>query len=121
MRLTRVSMLYLASYLTGGGIGLLADPDLALRLLGSTSSYSAPIARLAGGLMAALGIVVIQIFRHDLHVLHKTTVAVRTGLVAMLVALYVDTGDRLFLVLTAIVGFGMILTITGLIREREPG
>lgn len=49
-RWTRTSFFYLAGYLLVGGIGLLADPTLALRLLGATATYPAALARLAGAL-----------------------------------------------------------------------
>src|SRR5688572_11468491 len=51
MRWTRPSFFYL----TVGGLGLLAAPELALRLLGATGSYRSSLSLLIGALLLALG------------------------------------------------------------------
>jgi uncharacterized protein YjeT (DUF2065 family) len=63
MNWTRLRFLYLTGYLWLGGLGLLAAPDRAIRLLGSGRSYPPVLLRLVGGLMLALGIVVADIAR----------------------------------------------------------
>jgi len=120
-RWTRTSFYYLASYLVLGGVGLLADPALALRLLGATASYPASLARLMGGLMLALGVIVVEIVRKRVSPLYPTTLVVRALLVATLIALYATARDPLFLVLTVIVGFGMLLTSAGMLADRGDG
>ena len=119
MRWTRLSFSYLVGYLTAGGLGLLFAPALALRLLGATGSYPAVLVRFMGSLLLALGILVAQIVRHRVEALYPTTLVVRVVLVATMVALYVTSRDPLFLVLTGIVGVGMILTTTGLLADRR--
>ena len=119
MKWTRLSFFYLMSYLTGGGLGFVAAPDLALELLGAQQAYSIPMTRLAGGLMLALGIIVVEIVRKRIELLYRTTIVVRVLLLGIMVALFVGTSDRLFLVLGGIVGLGMILTSIGLVADRS--
>ncbi len=119
MRWTRLSFFYLVGYLTLGGLGLLFTPTLALQLLGATGSYPTVLARLLGALLLALGILVAQIVRHRVEALYSTTLGVRVVLVGTLVPLYVVSRDPLFLVLTGIVGLGMVLSAAGLLADRR--
>jgi len=119
MRWTRLSFFYLIGYLSLGGVGLLFAPDLALRLLGATATYSPVLARFVGAFMVALAIVIAQIVRHRIEVLYPTTLLLRVVLIGTIIALYVESGDRLFLVLTGIVGLGMLLTTSGLLSDRR--
>src|SRR5262249_32565531 len=48
MKLAQFSLYYLVGYLVFGGVGLVADPELALRLLFATGSYGDIMPRLAG-------------------------------------------------------------------------
>jgi uncharacterized protein YjeT (DUF2065 family) len=119
MRWTRLSFFYLVGYLTLGGLGLLFAPALALQLLGATGSYPAVLVRFMGSLLLALGILVAEIVRLRVEALYPTTLIVRVVLVATMVPLYVASRDPLFLVLTGIVGLGMVLTATGLLADRR--
>ena len=114
---TRLSFYYLIGYLTLGGLGLLASPKLALGLFGATGDYRPELARLSGALL--LGILVIQIVRHRVEVLYPTTLVVRVVILTALVGLYVTSKDPLFLVLTGIVGLGMVFTAAGLVTDRR--
>ena len=106
MRKTRLSLYYLAGYLLFGGIGLLAAPPKGP----ASGDYSSALARLAGVLLLALGILIAQIIRHDLNVLYWTTLIVRAIILVVLGSLYIASKDPLFLVLLSIVGFGFLLT-----------
>lgn len=119
MRWTRLSFFYLMSYLSGGGLGLLVAPDLALRLLGATASYPAALARLLGAFMVALALLVAQIVRYRVEVLYPTTLMVRVVLLGTLVGLYFASRDPLFLVLSGIVALGMLFTTTGFVADRR--
>lgn len=119
MRWTRLSFFYLVGYLSVGGVGLLFAPELALRLLGARGSYPPELVRLVGAFMVALGIVVGQIVRHRVEVLYPTPLVVRIVLLATIIALYFGSRDPLFLVLTVIVGLGMLLTAVGLVVDRR--
>lgn len=119
MQRTRTSLYYVVGYLSVGGIGLALAPDLALRLLFATGSYGDVMARVVGILMIGLAIVVVQIIRHDVRQLFPTTLGLRLFLCACFIALYVYSSDRLFLVLTGIVGLGVVMTGTAYWRERS--
>ncbi len=119
MRWTRVSFFYLITYLSLGGIGLLAAPDFAMHLLGSTAGYSTPLARFIGAFMIALSLLVIQIARHRVEVLYLTALLVRVVLVGTVMWLYTETRDLLFLSISGIVGLGMVFTALGLIADRS--
>ena len=106
-------------YLSLGGVGLLFAPEITLRLLGATTTYPPVLARFVGAFMVALAIVIAQIVRHRIEVLYPTTLLIRLVLIGTIVALYVESGDPLFLVLTAIVGLGMLLTTAGLLSDRR--
>jgi hypothetical protein len=121
MKLTRVSMIYLATYLVSSGLPLLLAPDFAFKLLQSNSNgaYGDIIPRLAGAVILALGGIVVQIIRLDLHVLHSTTLALRVMLLSTIVFLYTRSGDPFFAIVAGIVALGMTLTATGLVLERR--
>jgi len=123
MHRTRLSLFYLAGYLLPTGALLVAAPDVAFKLLFATGQYGDVIPRMAGGLLLALGLIVVQIIRHRVEVLYPTTVAVRFLLIAVLVWLYARTGDPFFLVVTGVVALGVLLTGGSLLlaRRQQPG
>ena len=119
MKLTRVSLFYLATYLPAAGIALLLVPDVATNLLLSNRTYDDTFQRLAGGVLLALGVLIIQIVRHRVEVLYPWTLVIRAGLLVMFVALYARTSDPFFVSLFVIVGFGVALTLTGFLLDRR--
>jgi uncharacterized protein YjeT (DUF2065 family) len=119
MHWTRLSFVYLMSYLILGGVGLLVAPEFALRLLGATASYPPVLVRFLGAFMVALGIVIVQIARHRVEELYPTTLMVRVVLLATIVWLYFESRDPLFLVLAGIVALGMLLTTAGFLTDRR--
>ncbi len=118
---TRLSLYYLAGYLLLGGVGLVVQPRLALQLLMAEGDYGSLMPRLAGGLMVALGILIVQIIRLHLDVLHATTLVARALLLIIIAALYASSNDPLFLVLLTIVGLGFVLTGASYLSERRRG
>ena len=56
MNKTRLSLLYLGSYLVLIGLGLLFAPESTLRLLQSNAEYGNVFPRIAGMLMSGLGL-----------------------------------------------------------------
>jgi len=75
--------------------------------------------RLAGGLILALGLLVVQIIRHRVDVLYPSTVGVRFVLLAVLGWLYARTSDPFFLVVMGVVGLGVLLTGSSLLLARR--
>jgi hypothetical protein len=121
MRWSQLSLYYLFSYLLAGGAALVAAPDLALKLLLSTGDYGPVFPRMSGMLMMALGVMIFQIVRHNIHSLYPTAIFVRVMLCAGLIVFYIAWGDPLFLTLLAIVGLGVILTSLGYWTDKKAG
>jgi hypothetical protein len=119
MRRTHLSLYYLATYLPIAGVALLTLPDVATKLLLSNRTYDDVFTRLAGALLLALGVLVIQIVRHRVEDLYATTLLVRLGLLAVLAVLFARSADPFFLVIFAIVGVGVLLTGTTLYLDRR--
>ena len=118
---TRLSLLYLASYLTLIGFGLLFLPDKTLRLLQSNAEYGNIFPRIAGMLMSGLGLSVFGIIRVGVPELYPVTLLIRVYFLVCLAVFYGMTTDPLFLVLIVIVGIGFVLTLSAHLRDRtEP-
>jgi hypothetical protein len=116
---TRMSLYYLATYLVVTGAGLLFAPQPSLKLLFSTGHYENAFVQFTGAFMIALSMVVSQIIRHRVEVLYPTTLFVRAFFIVVIVALYLQTDDPLFLVVLAVVGLGVALTSTALFLDRQ--
>jgi hypothetical protein len=120
--LTRISLFYLAGYLFPAGAGLLGAPDQALQLFQSTGDYGSVFPRALGLLLLGLGLITVQLIRHRTEPLYSTTVAVRGLFLAGFAWLYWMSLDPFFLVVFAVVAFGVLLTSTclavDLLRRR---
>ena len=101
---------YSLYYLIPGGLALLLAPQLALKLMFATGQYGDVLPRFVGMLMVALGIFVMQAVRHRLEVLYPTALIVRSGMLPIMLGLYLYSGDPLFITLLIIVGIGVVLT-----------
>ena len=121
MQTTRLSLFYLAAYLVGAGVALIAAPSLALTLLFSNGHYGDVMPRLLGVVLLALGVVVVQIIRHRVEALYTTTLAVRSVIMLVLAGLFVYSRDPLFISLIVVVGLGMVLTGSSYLRDRRSG
>jgi len=114
----RLTFVYLASYLIGGGLGLLLAPALTLRLLLSNGDYGDIMPRLVGVFMVALGGAVLEFVRAGDYRYYRYTIVARTFIVVALTALYFKARDPLFLVLDAIVLVGLLPSIYVAVRAR---
>ena len=76
----------------------------------SNRAYDDVFPRLAGALLLALGTLVIQIVRHRVEVLYGWTVVIRIGLLIVLAALALLSGDPFFAVIFVVVAIGVVLT-----------
>ena len=119
MKKTRLSLFYLAGYLIPAGLLLLFAPQFSTKLLFSNGEYGDVFPRLAGMLLIGIGILVIQIIRFRLEVLYTTTLAIRVFFCVCFVGFYAISQDPFFLVLLAIVAFGLILTGTSYLLDRR--
>ena len=116
---TRLSLFYLAGYLIPAGLLLLLAPTFSTRLLLSNGNYGEVFPRLAGMLLIGLGALVVQIIRLRLDVLYTTTLAIRLFFCACLLVFYFMSSDPFFLVLLAIVGFGLLFTGYSYYMDRQ--
>ncbi len=118
MNRTRLSLYYLAGYLTFAGLALLLVPTFALQLLLSNGDYGEVFPRVAGMLLIGLAILVTQIIRHRVEVLYPTTLVVRFFFLVVFAYLYLSSNDPFFLVVFGIVVLGVVLTGYSYLTER---
>ena len=120
MTKTRLSLFYLAGYLIPAGLMLLVAPTFATRLLLSNGDYGEVFPRLAGMLLIGLGVLIVQMIRLRLDSLYATTLAIRLLFCACFIGFFAISQDPFFMVLLAIVAFGLILTgISYLLDKRS--
>ena len=110
MEKTRLSLYYLASYLTVGGLGFSLFPETLLKLFLSNEIYPDAIVRLSGLLLLALGVFIIQLIRLKIKELYPATLVARLVICTGLAFIYLESRNPLFLVLFGIVGIGVIFT-----------
>lgn len=115
---TRVSLLYLSSYLLLIGLGLLFAPHETLKILQSNKDYGDVFPRVAGMLMSGMGLSIFGIIRARASTLYPATLAIRMYFIACFLVFHVMTRDPLFLVLVGIVGLGFVLTLTAYLLDR---
>ena len=119
MNKTRLSLLYLGSYLVLIGLGLLFAPEGTLRLLQSNAEYGNVFPRIAGMLMSGLGLAVFGIIRARVPELYPTTLFIRMYFLVCIAVFYWMTTDPLFVVLLVIVGIGFVLTASSYVLDRR--
>jgi hypothetical protein len=119
MHRTRFSLLYLGSYLTLIGLGLLFVPDQTLKLLQSNADYGNIFPRVAGMLMSGLGLAVFGMIRAGAAELYPATLVIRAYFLACLIFFFALSRDPLFLVLLGIVGIGFVLTLGSFLVDRK--
>lgn len=117
----RLTFAYLAGYLLLGGLGLLAAPAVALRLLLSNGSYGDIMPRVVGMFMLVLGGMILQFARAQDYRYYRDTIVARGFIVVVLTALYFLARDPLFLVLDAIVLIGLLPSIYVATRSTTSG
>jgi len=88
MNKTRLSLLYLGSYLLLIGLGLLFEPDSTLKLLQSNAEYGNVFPRVAGMLMSGLGFSVFGIIRAGVPSLYAATIFIRSYFLVCLATFY---------------------------------
>ena len=118
MKRTRLSLVYLGSYLVLIGLGLLFAPDGTLRLLQSDGEYGNILPRFAGMLMSGLGFAVFGIFWAGASKLYPATIFIRIYFMICNAVFYGMTSDPMFVVLIVIVGIGVVLMLSGYVFDR---
>jgi hypothetical protein len=82
MNRTRVSLVYLGSYLGAIGFGLLFVPLGTLRILQSTGDYGDVFPRFAGMLMSGMGLSILGMIRARSSELYPATLLIRVYFIA---------------------------------------
>ena len=116
---TRVSLFYLVSYLTFGGVALLIAPQKTMELFFATGSYADLMLRVIGTFMLAIAVIIAQIIRTHASQLYSATLIVRCLILTLFVAFYCTYRDPFLLVLAAVVGLGLAVTSTAFFVERR--
>ena len=117
----RLTLIYLATYLALGGLGLLLVPDLALTLLLSNGDYGDVMPRVVGMFMLVLSGIIASFVRRADYSYYLLTILARSFIVVVLTTLYLRTRDPLFLALNAIVLIGLLPAMyVQFVRERGP-
>lgn len=120
MKLKKLLLTYLASYLSLGGLGLLAAPELALKLLLSNGRYGDVMPRLAGMFMLLLGGMIWQFVRREDFSYFAYSLLARTFAVVAVVGMYFYSRDLLFITFTVIVLIGLLPSYYSLWRDSRP-
>ncbi len=112
--MSRISKIYLISYLTFGGFSCLFFPQGTLRLFLATGNYQNALMQLIGALLLGLDtLVILNVFSEGDRFMRKAIVARIVIILGMLVT-YFNTGERMLLILIAIVGTGVALSALGI-------
>jgi uncharacterized protein YjeT (DUF2065 family) len=119
MRRTRLSLYYLAGYLVPSGVLLFFAPAFTTNLLLSNQAYDEPPLRLAGLVLIALSVFIVQLIRHHVEVMYTTTLVVRAVLSLGLLYLLVSTGNPFFGVILVVVLIGVALTGASYLVDRR--
>ena len=119
MTRTRLSLFYLASYLSVIGLGLLLVPHGTLTILQSNGDYGDVFPRLSGMLMSGMGLSILGMIRARSDALYPATLFIRAFFLACMVAFYAMSRDPLFLILLAIVALGFVLTLSAYLLDRN--
>jgi hypothetical protein len=119
MNRTRISLLYLGSYLAIIGYVLLFAPRETLMVLQSNGDYGDVFPRVAGMLMSGLGLSIFGMIRARSYELYLATLFMRVYFIVCIAAFYAMTYDPFFLVLIVIVGLGLALTLGSFLLDQK--
>ena len=119
MKRTRLSLIYLGTYLTVIGVALLFVPRLTMASLQASGDYGDIFPRVTGMVMSGLGISIFGMIKENTVTLYPATLAIRAYFCLCLVVFYVMTSDPMFLILTFIVLLGFALTLSAFLMDRK--
>ena len=111
MNSKKVSLTYVALYLSIGGLGFVVHPEFILKVFFSTGDYGTIMPRLVGMFMLALGFLVYRIVSHNDWKYYLATIQLRSLIVVFLLWLFFLSGDLMFLVVNGIVLVGLLPSI----------
>jgi uncharacterized protein YjeT (DUF2065 family) len=115
---TRLCIWYVAGYLILSGLALLLAPHGALAAMFSNTDYGSIMPRWVGMLSVAMGTLVGQILRLRVAALYPLSFFMPAAMLVGFVGLYLQSGNPLFLVVSAVVGIGVLATGVSMLLER---
>lgn len=104
----KISWIYLASYLTIGGIGFAFIPEITLNLFLSNGNYGDIMPRVVGMFMIALGGLIATMTINNDFKYYTYSIFIRTGMVIFIIWLYMISNDPLFITILVIVLVGLL-------------
>ena len=114
----RVCIWYVAGYLILSGLALLLAPRGALEAMLSNTDYGSIMPRWVGMLSVAMGTLVGQIVRLRIAALYPLSFFMPAAMLVGFVGLYLQSANPLFLVVSAVVGTGVLATGMTMLLER---
>ena len=114
----RICIWYVAGYLIVSGFALLVAPRYALAAMLSSTDYGSIMPRWVGMLSVAMGTLVGQIVRLRIAVLYPLSFFMPAAMLVGFVGLYLQSADPLFLVVSAVVGIGVVATGLSMLLGR---
>jgi hypothetical protein len=114
----RLCIWYVAGYLILSGVALLLAPRGALAAMLSNTDYGNIMPRWVGMLSVAMGTLVGQIVRLRIAALYPLSFFMPAAMLVGFVGLYLQSENPLFLVVSAVVGIGVLATGMSMLLER---
>jgi hypothetical protein len=111
--------MFVVSYLFLTGLGLAIAPEATLQSMGSSVDYGSIMPRWVGMFSLALAAVIGQVLRHKLTVLYPLGFFMPGAMLFGFLALYFKSGDKLFLVVAAVVAVGVVATGVSLWLDKK--
>ena len=111
MKVKKLALTYLTTYLAIGGIGFAFFPSETLRLFFSSGDYGDIMPRLAGMFMCAWSFLIFRILNNEDWKYFSATIYVRSAIVLFLFWMYFKSNDPMFLAVNVIVLLGLLPSI----------
>ncbi|MDH4069678.1 MAG: hypothetical protein OEV30_04585 [Ignavibacteria bacterium] len=112
-------MVYLSSYLIGGGLGFAFLPEFTQKLFLSNVLYDEPMVRFAGVMMTLLGSLIGYLVYKGTLIAYRFSIVARTFVVGFIVWVYWMYDNPMFLVLLGVVLIGLLPSYFLLWRDRR--
>ncbi|MEI6659862.1 MAG: hypothetical protein WCK91_00355 [bacterium] len=108
---TRLSLYYLALYLSVGAFSLLFLPDLFFKIMHSNVVFDRETSFMLGAFSLGLFIFVAQVIRFNIKSLYTTVTFIRFIMISSFTYLYLSTHNPLFISLVLFGGIGLFGTV----------
>ena len=117
---TRLCIWYVAGYLVASGLAFLVAPSVTLAMMFSDTDYGLVMPRWVGMLSLALGTLVGQVVRQRIAVLYPLSFFMPAAMLVGFAGMYLQSGNPLFLAVSAVVAIGVLATGISMLIDRMP-